>query len=321
MALPITVQWNTHKESGGVPVFGLNTKQKFAPQPLDNVLDQGQFDNINPNKFRGQRTHGQLNFRQDASEQWANNISWAGAGSPPQATYQGANVNFSQPTNEQFLGLVQETGRINQSLLQYPQQSKLASAKSDSDIWKWIGQNITGKSSSQSGGNEHYSWGSNSNAIVPNIEKNTNAIQQLYSEIKKIISKGTGGMTQQQIEQIIENYHGDDIELLHNNAISLGNAQVKAKDQRDSNTQKIQSNKDEHSIFHTKLTSLGDSQTAAKTHRDSLESKIETHSHNGGGGTCDCNFWDIPCQMGCGIEKIIPYALIGGVALLALRKK
>ena len=96
MALPITVQWNTHKESGGVPVFGLNTKQKFAPQPLDNVLDQGQFDIINPNKFRGQRTHGELNFRQDASEQWANNISWAGAGSPPQATYQGANVNFSQ---------------------------------------------------------------------------------------------------------------------------------------------------------------------------------------------------------------------------------
>ena len=70
-----TVQWETHTLSAGVPVFGLNTKQKFAPQPLDNVLDQGQFDIINPNKFRGKRTHGELNFQQ----------------------YQGHNVNFSQP--------------------------------------------------------------------------------------------------------------------------------------------------------------------------------------------------------------------------------
>ena len=70
-----TVQWETHTLSGGVPVFGLNTKQKFAPQPLDNVLDQGQFDIINPNKFRGKRTHGELNFQQ----------------------YQGHKVNFSQP--------------------------------------------------------------------------------------------------------------------------------------------------------------------------------------------------------------------------------
>ena len=67
-----TVQWETHTLSGGVPVFGLNTKQKFAPQPLDNVLDQGQFDIINANVFRGKRTHGELNFQQ----------------------YQGHNVNF-----------------------------------------------------------------------------------------------------------------------------------------------------------------------------------------------------------------------------------
>ena len=70
-----TVQWNTHTLSGGVPVFAFNTKQKFAPQPLDNVFDTGGFDNINPNKFRGKRTQGELNFQQ----------------------YQGHNVNFSQP--------------------------------------------------------------------------------------------------------------------------------------------------------------------------------------------------------------------------------
>ena len=70
-----TVQWETHTLSGGVPVFGLNTTQSFSPQPLDNVLDEGQFDNINPNKFRGKRTHGELNFQQ----------------------YQNQEVNFSQP--------------------------------------------------------------------------------------------------------------------------------------------------------------------------------------------------------------------------------
>ena len=42
-----TVQWETHTLSAGVPVFGFNTKQKFAPQPLDNVLDEGGWDYIN----------------------------------------------------------------------------------------------------------------------------------------------------------------------------------------------------------------------------------------------------------------------------------
>ena len=60
-----TVQWETHTLSGGVPVFAFNTKQKFAPQPLDNVLDEGGWDSINPNVFRGKRvTSGELNFNQ-----------------------------------------------------------------------------------------------------------------------------------------------------------------------------------------------------------------------------------------------------------------
>tara|TARA_B110000495_G_C22835746_1_gene487486 strand:+ start:221 stop:511 length:291 start_codon:yes stop_codon:yes gene_type:complete len=91
-----TVQWNTHTGSGGVPVFGLNTKQKFTPQRLDNVLDQGQFDTMNPNIFRGARTtDGKLNFKQYGYEQkrnmfsqsynapknndyWESHVNWAG---------------------------------------------------------------------------------------------------------------------------------------------------------------------------------------------------------------------------------------------------
>jgi hypothetical protein len=69
-------------------------------------------------------------------------------------------------------------------------------------------------------------------------------ITQLDTAVKQLISNGTGqGMTQQQVEQIIENYHGDDIALLHNNSMSLGAAQQKSKLQRDLMEAKIQSNK------------------------------------------------------------------------------
>lgn len=47
-----TVQWNTHTMSGGVPVFAFDTKQSFRPAPMDNTLNQGGYDNVNPNVFR-----------------------------------------------------------------------------------------------------------------------------------------------------------------------------------------------------------------------------------------------------------------------------
>ena len=59
--LPITVQWNTHALAEA-KVFGLDTKQRFNPQPMDNVLDQGGFDKVNPNVFVGKRMSG-LNYK------------------------------------------------------------------------------------------------------------------------------------------------------------------------------------------------------------------------------------------------------------------
>ena len=47
-----TVQWNTHEMSGGVPVFAFDTKQTYRPSPMDNTLNQGGYDNVNPNVFR-----------------------------------------------------------------------------------------------------------------------------------------------------------------------------------------------------------------------------------------------------------------------------
>ena len=207
-------------------------------------------------------------------------------------SYQGHEVNFSQIDDTQK----RINAAVNLDLYKYPQNSYLASARSDSDLWRWLGQNVTGKSSSQSGGNAHYSWGSNSNAIVPTIKNNTNAIQALDTAVRQIISQGTGGgMTRQQVEGIIEEYHGDDIALLHSKSMSLGDSQQAAKAQRDSMEAKIQSNKDEHSDFHTKLTDLG---IALQGHSDS--------PHNGGGG---------------GIMSYLPLIAVGGLAAYLLKGK
>ena len=62
--LPLTVNWE-RSPSAPTPVFGVNTKQNYSPQPTDNVYDSGKFDTINPNVFMGKRaTDGKLNFQQ-----------------------------------------------------------------------------------------------------------------------------------------------------------------------------------------------------------------------------------------------------------------
>jgi hypothetical protein len=205
-------------------------------------------------------------------------------------SYQGHEVNFSQSSSfERAIGM--EIGNINTALYTYPQLKNTASAKSDTDIWNHLNRYVWGKSGSES--SPRGNWSADPNAIVPNIQKNTNAIQQLDTAVRQIISQGTGsGMTRQQVEGIVEEYHGDDIALLHKNTISLGNSQQAAKTQRDSMEAKIKSNKDEHSDFHTKLTNLGIS--------------LKDHSHNQGGG---------------GIMSYLPLIAVGGLAVYLLKRK
>ena len=204
-------------------------------------------------------------------------------------SYQGHAVNFSQSSSfERAIGM--EIGNINTALYTYPQLKNTASAKSDTDIWNHLNRYVWGKSGSQS--SPKGNWNADPNAIVPNIQKNTNAIQQLDSAGRQIISQGTGGgMTRQQVEGIVEDYHGDDIALLHSNSMSLGDSQKAAKKQRDSMEDKIKSNKDEHTDFHTKLTDLGIS--------------LKDHSHNGGGG----------------IMQYLPLIAVGGLAVYLLKRK
>ena len=218
--------------------------------------------------------------------------------------YQGQQVNFSQSNFE--TGIMTEVGRINSALYTYPQQSNLSSAKSDTDIWNHLNQHVWGKSGSQS--SPRGNWSANPNAIVPNIEKNTNAIRALDSAVRDLIARGTGGMTQQQVEQIVENYHGDDIALLHSNSMSLGNSQQAAKSQRDSMEAKIQSNKDEHGYFHDTVQSLGDS---IKAHSNSPHNQ---GGGNGGNGD-DCGWFGEKCWFKDLLPTIPSTAILAAVGI------
>ena len=166
MALPLTVQFNTHDEAD-TPVF-----------------EQG--------------------------DNWEDNVVWDYTHSVPQANYQGQRVNFSQPSSSET-AILMEIGRINTALYAYPQPSYTASAKSDTDIWNHINRYIWGKSGSQS--SPKGNWSADPNAIVPNIQKNTNSIKQMEAKIKS-----------------------NKVELK-----SLGDSQNRAKTHRDSIESKVQS--------------------------------------------------------------------------------
>jgi hypothetical protein len=161
MALPLTVQFNTHDEAD-TPVF-----------------EQG--------------------------NNWENNIVWDSTRSVPQANYQGERVNFSQPSNQAFQGLVMEVGKINSLLYKYPQDDNLASAKSDTDIWNHINRYIWGKSGSQS--SPKGNWQADTNAIVPNITKNTNSIKQMEAKIKS--NKDEHGYFHDTLTELVKHSHGN----------------------------------------------------------------------------------------------------------------
>jgi len=70
--------------------------------------------------------------------------------------------------------------------------------------------------------------------------------------------------------------------------------------------------------------------TDARGERESLSSKIEqnisdikNHTHNGGGGECDCEFWDIGCKFKCSLEglgKVVLFAGVGIIIFYAFKK-
>ena len=105
------------------------------------------------------------------------------------------------------------------------------------------------------------------------------------------------GYSRSQIEKIIEDYHGDDISLLHSHAVDFGKSLSSAKLHRDSIEGKVSTLPD----IHTKLTNLG---TAVSDVSYGLEAhKLTPH---------------VNIENPFNFQQYLPYVLIGGVALLAM---
>ena len=233
--------------------------------------------------------------------------------------YQGHTVNFSQVSDAQFTGLLNMDRTLSNAVYQYPQQKQTASARSDSDIWKWIGEQIQGTA----GSNEHYSWGANPNALNPRVNKNSNLIQALDDKVRQLISSGTGqGMTQQQVEQIVENYHGDDIALLYSNHADQEGRLTDAFNDRRMIDAKANATQAEHGKFNDTLSKIGTDMTDLGI---SLKGKAGiNHTHNGGGGE-DCGWFGEKCWVNP-FEKLFPTIPItaivaaGGIAAYFLLK-
>ena len=108
---------------------------------------------------------------------------------------------------------------------------------------------------------------------------------------------GSSGYSRTQIEKIIEDYHGDDISLLHSHAVDFGKSLSSAKLHRDSIEGKVSTLPD----IHTKLTNLG---TAVSDVSYGLEAhKLTPH---------------VNIENPFNFQQYLPYVLIGGVALLAM---
>ncbi len=199
--LPLTVNWE-RSPSAPTPVFGVNTKQNYSPQPTDNVYDDGNFDKINPNVFMGKRaSDGKLNFEQYGmydqkrmfsqsynaptnNSAWESNVSWAGnTGMSKSASYQGESVNFDQELNSSQLSaiVIQDIiPRLNKIQMQYPQDPFSPSAKSDTDIWNNINREIFGYSGANS--DPKGDWAANPNAIFPRVQRNQSAIKVMEDQ-------------------------------------------------------------------------------------------------------------------------------------------
>ncbi len=171
-------------------------------------------------------------------------------------------------------------------------------------------------------------------AINTRIAKNENNLIQIGKDTTKLGKDATwfgkeitllknkpigGGFSKSQVEGIIENYHGDDIDRLDKNHREQEKRITEAYEHRLSIENKVDSAKLEHQDFHSKFDNMGIALQESKTHRDSIESKVDNHSH-GDGGSTDCAIWDIQCQINKGISGIAVLGALGVGGFLLLKK-
>ena len=107
--------------------------------------------------------------------------------------YQGHLVNFSQPTDAQFRGLITAVGYTNSQVATNARNLVMMGKTDD-----YFGDKVT--------------------EIDNRLDPIETSIRKIDNALRTLISTGTGGgMTQQQVVDIVEDYHGDDIALLYSN--------------------------------------------------------------------------------------------------------
>ena len=154
-----------------------------------------------------------------------------------------------------------------------------------------------------------------SNGVVSKMVLTASGVDYYRSLNAKVVKcsedtttpNGSSGYSRSQIEKIIEDYHGDDISLLHSHAVNFGKSLSSAQLHRDSIEGKVETGISARQDIHTKLTGLGKSVSDVSSAFGTHKAEFDIHKQH------DL----IPNPLG----DILPYVLIGGVALLAMRKK
>jgi hypothetical protein len=209
--------------------------------------------------------------------------------------YQGHLVNFSQPTDAQFNALITEVGRTNQQV------------RTNSVNLVNMGKDMT-------------TIGVNMTKIGQDNTYFGKAITNLDTAVRQLISTGTGqGMTQQQVEQIVENYHGDDIALLYSNHEDQEQRLTDAFNDRRIIDAKANATQAEHGKFNDTLSKIGMDMTDLGK---SLSGKAGiNHTHNGGDPE-DCGWFGEKCWFKNLLPNLSSTAIVavGGIAAYFLLK-
>lgn len=138
-------------------------------------------------------------------------------------------------------------------------------------------------------------------------------------EITALKSKPTGsGFTRQQVESILQDYYGDDINRIDKNHAEQESRITQAWNHRKNIEAKTDKIIIDQQDFHSKFDNLGIALQEAKEHRDSLESKFESHSHGNGKPTCE--WYDISCQFNQGLKGMAIIGALGLGSYLVLKK-
>ena len=122
------------------------------------------------------------------------------------------------------------------------------------------------------------------------------------------------GLSRSQVENIIEEYHGDDISLLHSHALDFGKQLTTSKQERDRIEAKVNANKTEHGVMWTSI-----SEKADKSHVH-----LPTWPNgNGNGNENGCGWLDIPCHLKNFTGQVGTVAIVAaiGVGAYYLLKK